>query len=75
MRARLGPNQAIEATAHKIAQTVYHLLKTREPYQKESAAEYDRQRCEREVKQLARRAQKRGFTRSAIPTQSVGSWP
>ena len=31
MRARLGPKQAIVATAHKIARTVYHLLKTGEP--------------------------------------------
>lgn len=28
MRARRGPKQAIVATAHKIARTVYHLLKT-----------------------------------------------
>jgi len=75
MRARLGPKQAIVATAHKIARTVYHLLKTREPYQEESAAEYDRQRREREVKQLARRAQKLGFTLSSVPTQTTGSPP
>ena len=31
MRARLGPKQAIVATAHKIARMVYHLLKTRIP--------------------------------------------
>lgn len=31
MRARLGPGQAIVATAHKIARIVYHLLKTGEP--------------------------------------------
>jgi hypothetical protein len=30
MRTRLGPKQAIVATAHKIARTVYHLLKTHE---------------------------------------------
>src|SRR5437773_1714914 len=53
MRARLGPKQAVVATAHKIARTVYHLLKTREPYREESAAAYDRKRREREVKQLA----------------------
>ena len=35
MRARLGPKQAIVATAHKIARTVYHLLKTGEPYRVE----------------------------------------
>ena len=47
MRARLGPKQAIVATAHKIARAVYQLLKTREPYREESATEYDRKRRER----------------------------
>jgi transposase len=32
MRARKGPQQAIVTTAHKIARTVYHLLKTGEAY-------------------------------------------
>jgi transposase len=32
MRARKGPQQAIVATAHKIARTVYHLLKIGEAY-------------------------------------------
>ena len=70
MRARLGPRQAIVATAHKIARTVYHLLKTREPYREESAAEYDRKRQEREVKHLKRRAQKLGYTLRAVPEVS-----
>ncbi len=68
MRARLGPKQAIVATAHKIARTVYHLLKTGEPYREESDADYDRKRQEREIKHLARRAQKLGYTLNAIPT-------
>ncbi len=61
MRARLGPQQAIVATAHKIARTVYQLLKTHEPYREESAAEYDRKRRERELNHLARRARKIGL--------------
>jgi transposase len=67
MRARLGPKQAIVATAHKSARTVYHVLKTREPYREETAAEYDRKRREREVKQLARRAQKLGYSLTPAP--------
>jgi transposase len=67
MRARLGPKQAIVATAHKIARTVYHLLKTGEPYREESDADYERKRQEREIKHLARRAQKLGYTLNAIP--------
>ncbi|MDP9314020.1 MAG: IS110 family transposase [Chloroflexota bacterium] len=68
MRARLGPKQAIVATAHKIARVVYHLLKTREPYRAESAEEYDQHRRERELKHLARRAQKLGYTLTTVPT-------
>src|SRR6266516_264586 len=75
MRARLGPKQAIVATAHKIARAVYQLLKTREPYREESAAEYDRKRRERELKQLARRAQKLGYTLTAVPATAPESHP
>jgi hypothetical protein len=74
-KSRLGPKQAIVATAHKIARTVYHLLKTHEPYQEESAPEYDRKRREREVKQLARRAQKLGYTLTAVPDRTPESQP
>jgi transposase len=62
MRARLGPQQAIVATAHKIARVVYHLLKHHEAFKEESAAAYTRQRHERELKHLTRRASKLGYT-------------
>ena len=75
MRARLGPKQAIVATAQKIARTVYHLLKTREPYREESAAEYERKRRERELKPLARRAQKLGYILTAAPTSTPEAHP
>ncbi len=75
MRARLGPKQAVVATAHKIARTIYHLLKTREPDQEESAAEYDHRRKERELKHLARRAQKLGFTLTAVVGTPPGTPP
>jgi hypothetical protein len=68
MRARLGPQQATVATAHKIARVVYHLLKYREVFQAESAAEYERQRRERELKHLTRRASKLGFTLTPMAT-------
>lgn len=61
MRARLGPQQATVATAHKIARTVYHMLKQREAFCPEAAAAYDEQRRKRELRQLARRAQRLGF--------------
>jgi hypothetical protein len=75
MRARLGPKQAIVATAHKIARTVYHLLKTREPYREESADEYECKRRERELKQLARRAQKLGYTLTVAPAITPETQP
>jgi len=75
MRARLGPKQAIVATAHKIARTVYHLLKTGEPYREESADEYEHKRRERERKHLERRAQKLGYMLTAMPTTTSESQP
>jgi transposase len=62
MRARKGPQQATVATAHKIARTFYHLLKYGEEYHAESAAAYEQQRQERELRALTRRAQKLGYT-------------
>ena len=62
MRARKGPEQANVATAHKIARIVYHLLKYGEAYEAESAAAYEQQRQERELRQLSRRAAKLGYT-------------
>lgn len=62
LRARLGPEQAITATAHKLARIVYHLLKYRQPYQALSAAEYDQQQQQREFKTLQRRAAKLGLS-------------
>jgi len=75
MRARLGPRQAIVATAHKIARVVYHLLKTGEPYQEEGAAEYEQKRQERELKYLTRRAHKLGYTLAPGATTSPEALP
>jgi transposase len=75
MRARLGPRQAMVATAHKIARIVYHLLKTGEPYREEGAAEYERKRRERELNHLTRRAQKLGYTLAPTPATPPESPP
>ena len=75
MRARLGPRQAMVATAHKIARIVYHLLKTGEPYCEEGAVEYERKRREREIKHLTRRAQKLGYTLAPVPATPPESLP
>jgi transposase len=61
MRARLGPQQAIVATAHKIARVVYHLLPHHEACKAESATVSTRQRRARELKHLTRRASNLGY--------------
>jgi transposase len=75
MRARLGPKQAMVATAQKIARTVYQRLKTGEADRAENAAEYDHKRRERERKHLERRAQKRGYILTPIPATAPESPP
>ncbi len=62
------------ATAHKLARVLYHLLKYGEPYVEESAAAYEEKRRERELHQLARRANKLGYTLSPVavhPSEAV----
>ena len=66
MRARKGPQQATVATAHKIARIVYHLLKYGEPYEAETAEAYEGKRQERELRSLARRANKLGYTLTQV---------
>jgi hypothetical protein len=75
MRARKGPEQANVATAHKIARIVYHLLKYGEAYEAESAAAYQQQRQDRELKVLTRRAAKLGYTLTAVQEPSPDLLP
>jgi hypothetical protein len=75
MRARKGPEQANVATAHKIARIVYHLLKYGEAYETESAAAYEQQRQERELRVLTRRASKLGYTLTAMQEPSPDPLP
>lgn len=67
MRARIGPAQAIVATAHKIARTFYHVLKDRTPFHELSAKDYLKSAHERELAQLTRKAAKLGFTLTPGP--------
>src|SRR5207248_2140725 len=67
LRARLGVEQAITATAHKLARIIYHLLKQHEPYQPLSAEAYDQQQRQREIKRLQHQAAKLGFTLQLQP--------
>jgi transposase len=61
MRGRLGPQQAIVATAHKLARVFYHMLKYREAFQPESIERYEQHRRARDLKHLMRRATRLGY--------------
>lgn len=61
MKSRLGPAQALVATAHKLAKVVYHMLSKREDYRPLGAAEYEQQFKERQIQFLKRKAAKLGL--------------
>jgi len=71
-RARIGPMQALVATAHKIARTVYYMLKHRVAYHDIGAQGYETQQRERELTYLQRKAAKLGFEltpkQAAVPS-------
>lgn len=67
MRARLGAEQAITATAHKLARIIYHMLQKHQPYRPLSAAAYDEQQRQREIKRLKRQAARLGFALQPQP--------
>ena len=61
-RSQLGPMQAQVATAHKIARTVYHLLKDKTPYQDSRADAYDKKAKDRDLAHLRKKAAKLGYS-------------
>jgi hypothetical protein len=61
LKGRLGPAQALVATAHKIARTVYHRLKERVPYDDIGTAEYNKRFRERALQYLQQKAAKLGY--------------
>ena len=61
LRGRLGPKQAIVATAHKMARAFYAMLKNHVPYQDLGGEEYERRARERELRNLQKRAKKLGM--------------
>jgi transposase len=69
LRARIGVQQAIVATAHKIARTVYAMLKHRLPFQEAGAHEYERRYRQRVVASLNKRALALGLR--LVPKEAV----
>jgi transposase len=68
MKARLGAQQAIVATAHKIARAYYHMLKHRVPFHDMGGEEYERRARQREIHNLHKRAAKLGLSLVQTPT-------
>jgi hypothetical protein len=67
MRTRIGPKQAIVATAHKLARTVYAMLSKRTPFQEISMQAYEQDYQQRQLQHLQRKAVKLGFTLTPVP--------
>ncbi len=67
MKAKLGPERAIVATAHKIARCFYHMLKERTPFQDLGGEEYDRRQRARELAALRKKATKLGMQVVELP--------
>lgn len=61
VKGRLGPAQALGATAHQSARTVYHMLKDRMPYHDIGSLEYNKRFRERELQSLQKKAAKLGY--------------
>jgi len=70
MRGKLGAPKAITAAAHNLARILYHMLKTREPYDEGVFARLEiryRQRVENRLKAQAH-AHALGFTLIRAPS-------
>ena len=61
MRGKLGPPQAITATAHKIARIVYHLLTTGQAYDETVFARDEDRHTKQMEKRLKAQARALGF--------------
>ena len=61
LKGRLGPVQALIATAHKLARVVYVMLKFKRPFRPSTAAQYEQKFRQREIAYLQRKAKRIGF--------------
>ncbi len=61
IRAKHGPAIAITASAHKLARTIYHMLKSRTAYIDPGPGVYEARQRERAVRNLHRQATRLGF--------------
>jgi len=70
MRPRLGGEQAVVATAHKLARIIYYLLKHHVPYRPVTAEVYDQRQHDRDLKSLQRKASLLGYSLVQLQLQS-----
>lgn len=61
MRARLGPAEAVTATAHKLARILYHLVTSGEAYDESVFALQQQRQQQRNLARLRARARSCGF--------------
>jgi transposase len=71
MKGRLGPAEAITATAHKLARIIYRLIKHGEAYVRQGMENYEKKFQERKLYALKKTATLMGF--DLIPKQQVAS--
>jgi len=62
LKSRIGPAQALIATAHKLARVLYVMLKFKRPYRPATAAQYELKFRQREIAYLQRKAKRIGLT-------------
>ena len=78
LRARLGPEKAITATAHKLARIIYRMLKYGEEYVEQGLRTWDENTRQHSLRRLTQLARNLGYellsteTGELIPTQNKG---
>ncbi|MGH2370068.1 MAG: IS110 family transposase [Chloroflexota bacterium] len=75
LKARLGPEKAVTATAHKLARLVYQALKSGVLPAKLSAAEYAAAQHERAVEALKKKARRLGLVVTENGAQAPAALP
>lgn len=69
MKARMGPVQAITATAHKMARTLYFMMLRKTDFQEVGNDYYDKLNEAKTLKYLSKRAKSLGYDLKKLETQ------
>lgn len=73
MKARMGPVEAVTATAHKMARAIYHMMLRKEDFKEAGADFYDKLHHEKTLKFLKKRAASLGYTLTEIGTSALAA--